>query len=164
MPVHFCLCRPARRRSSPFSPSVSYPPVLLLPLSTSRYTTAARNLPRYSSTRSTLPPPPPCAPSLALTTLSRSSPSLTPSTPVPFPPRLKLAPRYYRYCVESSAQRSHTIILRPRDFVSAGRAKARHSCTPSAYACTHACMYVCIFATLPSCLSLFLFFLSYSVS
>lgn len=91
--------------------------------------------------------------SRALLLLSRRRPP-----PSPFCPA-----RYYRYCVESSAQRSHTIILRLRDFVSAGRPKARHSRVPSARTCLYihtyiymyVCMYICIyFRASPSPLSL----------
>jgi len=95
LPVHFCLCRPARRRSSPLPP----PLPLLSPASPrlhdSRYTTVstiARNPPppRRSSVRSTLPPPrhPVYLLSLsrlsrALLLLSRRRPSLL-SSPPPF--------------------------------------------------------------------------------
>lgn len=89
LPVHFCLCRPARWRSPPPSlPRDPFPPSRL-------YYRRAQPPSRRSATRSTLPPPPPCVYTCTLSrshdSLSRSSPSLASSNPVP--PRVPSWPR-----------------------------------------------------------------------
>lgn len=92
--------------------------------------------------------------------------SLSCSRP-PRSPSSKARLHDYRYCVESSAQRSHTIILRPRDFVSASRAKARHSRAPSVsniYIYVYMRMHVCISMCSPLLILLATLFFSLSVS
>lgn len=158
MPVHFCLCRPARRRSPPSPPPPSLfdalPPCPSRPrgILPSRVTPPSLRRPLHITASATLCTFSRSHDSLALFSFSRAVSS----------PAVPRVPSRLRDTIDTAWSQAHNAAIPSScgpaiSFRPAGRRRAIRALPQRI--CMHACTYACIFATLPVFL-----FLSYAVS